>query len=123
MRPVTPFMMMPTVCTVRFVIERSLGLRLVGTLRHCALWQRRRFHARLRQRPIQFLTPMRYVTGRPVAVHHSQRSRTYIRKLVKHFRWDVNRLACRESCTLLAQAHLTFALNDEINFFLLLVVP
>ena len=93
---------------------------------HCgmrAFGQRRRFHARLRQRAVQFLPPMRDVARRPVAVHHPQRSRADIRELVKDFRWDVNRLACRESCTLLAQAHLAFALDDEVDFFLLLVVP
>ena len=42
---------------------------------------------------------------------------------MEHSRWDVSRLPCFDRAAFLAEAHLPLAFDDEVDFFLLLVVP
>ena len=75
------------------------------------------------QRAVQFLPPVGHVARRAVAVEHPQRRVADVGQLVKHPRRDVGGLAGRETSALFAQAHLARAFDDEVDFFLLLVVP
>src|SRR4051794_17623229 len=78
MRPVTPFMMMPTVWIVM-----SLA-RLLRALRLCARRQRWiRTFACLRQRAVELLTPVGDVAARAVHVDHVHRFVAGVGELVK----------------------------------------
>src|SRR5688500_6426316 len=66
---------------------------------------------------------MRNVARRPVAVHHSYRRVADVGELMKYAMRNVDRLSCLQRLPLLTQAHFTSALDEEVNLFLLLVVP
>src|ERR1039457_1556280 len=101
---------------------RPAACRL-AVLRPSSLRKRRRFNASFRQCPIQLLTPVSHVTARSVAIDHSQRNRADIRQLMEHAPWNVHSLTGSERHLLIAQAHLALALQNQVDFFLILVVP
>src|ERR1035437_5643199 len=124
MRPVTPFMIMPTRCVLMALISDSCyqfvtcrGLRLRSGR------ERWRFDARPRQGAFQFLAPVGHVARRAVTVYHFERSIAQIGHLVKESGGDINRLTALHNQALAAQAHFPAALDDEINLFLGLIMP
>jgi hypothetical protein len=66
---------------------------------------------------------MRYISGRTVAVNHSHGRISSVRQLMKNARRNKNGLAGFYGALLVSEAHLARAFDDEIDFFLLLVVP
>ena len=85
--------------------------------------QRRHFDAGARQRAVEFLPPVGHIAGRTVAVDHAHRSVAGVGQLVEDAWRNVDGLPGLHGDALLAQAHLARALDDEIDLFLLLVVP
>ena len=103
-------------------IIRSLRFR--GALRLRAFGQRRnRTLARFGQRAVELLAPVRDITTGAIHINHVHRFVASVGQLVEHRRRHENRLTCFDRAALGTDANLTFALNDKINFFLLLVVP
>src|SRR5437868_11904517 len=125
MRPVTPFMMIPTVWMVFSLMDVLVGvnlrLRLFGALRLRSGGQRGHVDARLGQRAVEFLPPVRDIAGRAVAVEHAQGGRADVGQLMEDGRRDENRLPGGERHALLAEAHFTRSLDDEVDLFLFLV--
>lgn len=76
-----------------------------------------------RKRPVEFLTPVSHVTSRTVAIDHAERSAADIRELMEDTRGNVNHLASSERLAFLAETHFAGSLDDEVNLFLLLIVP
>src|ERR1035438_6688803 len=95
----------------------------LAVLRPSSLRKRRRFNAGFRQCPIQLLAPVSHVTARSIAIDHSQRNRADIRQLMEHAPWNVHSLTGSERHLLIAQAQLALALQNQVDFFLILVVP
>src|ERR1039457_2736915 len=123
MRPVTPSMMMPTEWMVCSLMEVGSGSGFLGALRVGSCGKRRDIDAGARERAVELLTPVGHVAGRPVAVEHAQRRVADVGQLVKYLMRDVDGLPGVQRHALLAQAHFTGAFDDEVDFFLLLVVP
>src|SRR5271157_3162061 len=123
MRPVTPFMMMPTAWMVCSLMEIGSGFRFLGALRASAGGQRRNINAGARERAVEFLAPVGHVAGGPVAVEHAQRRAADVGQLVKYLMRNVDGLPGVQRHALLAEAHFTGALDDEVDLFLLLIVP
>src|SRR5215472_17978744 len=121
MRPVTPFMMTPTECTV-FALMFS-GLGLFRALRARARGEGRYVDARAGESAFQFLAPMSDVAGRTVAVDHAQRRGAGVGELMEDAGRDVDGLASANRGALFAEAHFAFALHNEVDLLLLLVVP
>src|ERR1035441_6008254 len=92
MRPVTPFMMMPTEWMVCSLMEVGSGFGFLGALRVGAGGQRRDIDAGARQRAVEFLAPVGHVAGRPVAVEHAQRRVADVGQLVEDLVRDVDGL-------------------------------
>ena len=83
MRPVTPFMMMPTEWMVFSLMD---GRYAFGFSVHCGCapsGSGGRFDAGARQRAVQFLPPVRHVAGRAVAVDHAHRRVADVGQLVE----------------------------------------
>src|SRR3569833_392144 len=125
MRPVTPFMMMPTEwkCLSLMYVSISGVVWLVGALRAGSGRKRGRLDTGPRQGSSQFLLPVSHIAGRPIAINHAHRSRAGVGELMKDMRWDVDGLARLNGHALFAEAHLAGAFNDEVDLFLVLVVP
>src|ERR1035437_1507455 len=123
MRPVTPFMMMPTEWMVCSLMEVGSGSGFLGALRVGSDGQRRDIDAGARERAVEFLPPVGHVAGRPVAVEHAQRRVADVGQLVKDPVRNVGGLPGMQHRALLAQAHFSGSFDDEVNLFLLLVVP
>src|ERR1017187_4510057 len=83
MRPVTPFMMMPTEWMVGSLMEVGSGFGFLGALRVGADGQRRDIHAGPGERTIELLAPVGHVAGGPVAVEHAQRRVADVGQLVE----------------------------------------
>src|SRR6185312_527887 len=66
---------------------------------------------------------MRDISGGPITVNHLQWSAAGVRKLVKHAGRNVDGLPGGDGLTFLAEAHFAGSFENEINFFLLLVMP
>src|ERR1017187_1322498 len=122
MRPVTPFMMMPTEWIV-FSLMEVLRFGLFGTLRAGSGGERRYIDAGLGKRAVKFLAPVGDIAGGSVAVEHAQRGIADIGQLVEDLVRDVDGLPGVERHALFAEAHFAGAFDDEVDFFLLLVVP
>src|ERR1019366_5397325 len=123
MRPVTPFMMMPTEWMVCSLMEVGSGFRFLGALRVGAGGQRRDIDAGARERAIEFLAPVGYVAGRSVAIEHAQRGVADVGQLVELPVRNVDGLSGVQRHALLAEAHFAGAFDDEVDLFLFLVVP
>src|SRR5579871_173496 len=121
MRPVTPFITIPTELVFKFLVSRFWLLAHVLWARACRQW--RGFFACTWERSIQLLPPMCDVTGGSIAIDHAQRSGADIGELMKDSRRNVYGLASRERGPFVAQAHFALAFQYEVDFFLLLVVP
>ena len=63
------------------------------------------------------------ITGGAVAIEHAERGRADIGELVEDAGRDVNHLPRGHGLALLAEAHFAGAFDDEVNFFLFLIVP
>ncbi len=86
--------------------------------------QRRGIDAGLGQRAVQFLPPVGHVAGRSVAVKHAQRRVADVGQLVEHAGRDVDGLAGVVSVVRSSPRHIfAGAFDDEVDLFLLLVVP
>ena len=70
----------------------------------------------------EFLTPVRHVAAGSVGVDHAQGRVTDVSQLVPPRR-DVNHLPGGKRLAFRAEAHLAGAFDDEVGFFLLLVMP
>lgn len=81
------------------------------------------FDASSGQRAFQFLAPMCHISGGPITINHSQRGRADISELVKYFWRDIDRLSRTDRDSLVTEAHLTFAFEDKVDLFLVLIVP
>src|SRR5690242_16754927 len=88
-----------------------------------AFRQRGSFDTGAWQRSFQFLPPMRHVACRAVAINHSHGRVSGVRQLMKNARRDKDGLAGLYGALFFSQAHLAGAFDNEIDFFLLLVVP
>ncbi len=66
---------------------------------------------------------MRHVARRTVTVDHAQRRVTDVRELVKHARRNVYGLSSRDRHTFITEAHFAASFQDEVDLFLLLVMP
>src|ERR1035438_1190587 len=108
MRPVTPFMMMPTGWMAFSLMEVVVGLRLrlYGALRVGSGRERGDIDAGARERAVEFLAPVGHIAGRAVAVEHAQRSVADIGQLVKDLVRDVDGLPRVQGRPFFAQAHL-----------------
>src|ERR1039458_5969885 len=84
MRPVTPFMMMPTEWMVCSLMAIASGFGFFGVLRVGSCGQRRDIDAGARERAVELLAPVGHVAGRPVAVEHAQRGVADVGQLVKY---------------------------------------
>src|ERR1035438_925765 len=94
MRPVTPFMTMPTLWMICSLMEVwGLRFRFLGALRARSGGKRRDIKSGARQRAVQFLAPVRHVAGGSIAIDHAQRCVADVGQLVKHCGGDVDRLA------------------------------
>ena len=67
--------------------------------------------------------PMRYVAGRTVAVNHAHACGARVGELVINSGGNVDGLACFDRCSFGAQAHFALAFENQVNLFLLLIVP
>jgi hypothetical protein len=103
--------------------QRVLRRRRGGALRLRSRRQRGRLDAGAGQRPVELLAPVRDISGRPVAVQHRHRGVAGVGKLVENARRDEHGLAGGHGLPLIAQAHLADPIEDDIHFFLLLIVP
>ena len=81
------------------------------------------FHAGPGQRTLQFLAPVRHIAGRTVTVNHPQGGGAGVGELVENRGGNIDGLACFDRASFRAQAHLTLALENQVNLFLLLIVP
>src|ERR1035437_1831356 len=124
MRPVTPFMMMPTEWMI-FSLMAVWGLRFgfLGALRAGSGGKRRDIDAGAGERAVEFLAPVGHVAGGSVAVEHAQRGIADVGQLVEDLVRDVDGLPGVEVHAFFAEAHFAGAFDDEVDFFLLLVVP
>src|ERR1035437_4268301 len=124
MRPVTPFMTMPTEWMV-FSLMAVFGLRyrFLGALRAGAGGESGNIDAGARERAVEFLTPVGHIAGGSVAVEHTQRGVADVGQLVEDQVRDVDGLPGGEGHAFFAEAHFAGAFDDEVDFFLLLVVP
>src|ERR1035441_7354235 len=113
MRPVTPFMMMPTVWMVGSLMEVGSGFVFLGALRVGAGGQRRDIDAGARQRAVEFLAPVGHVAGRSVAVEHAERGVADVGQLMELLVRDVDGLSGVERHALLAEAHFAGAFDNE----------
>ena len=71
----------------------------------------------------QLLFPMGNISRWAVNVDHSHGFISRVGQLVKNFGRNEDGLACSNSSAFFAETHFSFSLDDEVNFFLLLVVP
>ena len=83
----------------------------------------RNIDACFRKGAFQFLFPVRDIAGRTIDVDHSHGLVSGIGQLVKNFGGNEDRLACSDSFAFFAETHFPFAFDDEVNFFLFLIVP
>src|ERR1035438_3621862 len=72
---------------------------------------------------VKFLSPVGDIARWSVAVEHAQRGIADIGQLVEDLVRDVDGLPGVECHALFAEAHFAGAFDDEVDFFLLLVVP
>src|ERR1035437_6281150 len=128
MRPVTPFMIMPTEWMV-FSLMAVFGSRcrflggLFGALRAGSGGEPGNIDAGAGERAVEFLAPVGNVAGGSIAVEHAQRAVADVGQLVEDQVRDVDGLPGVEGHAFFAEAHFAGAFDDEVNFFLLLVVP
>src|ERR1035437_3280743 len=127
MRPVTPFMTMPTEWMVFSLMEVGSRSRFLGGL-HGALGagsggESGNLAAGAGKRAVKFLAPVGDIAGGSVAVEHAQRGIADIGQLVEDLVRDVDGLPGVERHALFAEAHFAGAFDDEVDLFLLLVVP
>jgi len=71
----------------------------------------------------ELLFPVGNISGRAVNVDHSHGLVSRVGQLVKNFGRNEDGLARSNSSAFLAETHFSFSLDDEVNFFLFLVVP
>jgi hypothetical protein len=71
----------------------------------------------------ELLFPVGNIACRAVNVDHSHGFVSRVGQLVKNFGGNENGLACSNSSAFFAETHFSFSFDDEVNFFLLLVVP
>ena len=71
----------------------------------------------------ELLFPMGNISRWAVNVDHSQGFISRVGQLVKNFGRNEDGLARSNSSAFFAETHFSFSLDDEVNFFLLLVVP
>jgi len=71
----------------------------------------------------ELLFPVGNISRWAVNVDHSHGFVSRVGQLVKNFGRNEDGLACSNSSALFAETHLSFSLDDEVDFFLLLVVP
>src|SRR5438105_368299 len=88
-----------------------------------AVGKRRSLMAGTRQSALEFLPPMCHISGWPVTVDHAHRRGLGIRELMEHAWRDVDSLSSVDHGSLVSEAHLALSLNDEVDLFLVLVVP
>src|ERR1017187_8712520 len=117
MRPVTPFMMMPTEWIV-FSLMEVLRFGLFGTLRAGSGGERRYIDAGLGKRAVKFLAPVGDIAGGSVAVEHAQRGIADIGQLVEDLVRDVDGLPGVERHPVFAEAHFAGGFDDEVDFFI-----
>src|SRR5687767_7364294 len=104
-RPVTPFMAMPTRWVVILsTVGRSSGF--VGALRPRALGEGRDVDSGARKGAGELLAPVRHLPRRAVHVNHLRRLLADVGELVEDAGGDVDGLAGAQRLALLAQAHL-----------------
>src|ERR1035437_1883150 len=107
MRPVTPFMIMPTEWMV-FSLMAGFGLRdrflggLHGALGAGSGGECGDIDAGAGKRAVEFLAPVGHVAGGPVAVEHAQRGRADVGQLVEDLVRDVDGLPRVEEHAVLA---------------------
>src|SRR5689334_8980854 len=85
--------------------------------------QRGRFDTCSRQSAFKFLPPMCNISSRSVTINHDHRLGTCVRELMENPGRYVDGLSCSEVGSFGSEAHFAGALDNEINFFLFLVVP
>ncbi len=95
----------------------------VCVLRSGTCGERRGLSTRSRQSAFEFLPPMRNIPGRPVTINHDHRPGACIRELMENFWRYIDSLSCSNFGPFLSEAHLTATFEDQINLFLLLVMP
>ncbi len=76
-----------------------------------------------RQGASEFLTPMCNISRRAVTIDHAHGNGAGVGELMKDARRNVNGLAGCDGATLSAETHFAGAFQDEIDFFLILIVP
>src|ERR1035437_8730755 len=123
MRPVTPFMTMPTEWMVFSLMEVGSRSRFLGALRAGSGGEPGNIDAGAGERAVEFLAPVGHVAGGSVAVEHAQRGIADVGQLVEDLVRDVDGLPGVEGHAFFAEAHFAGAFYDEVDFFLLLVVP
>src|ERR1017187_2906003 len=92
-------------------------------LRRRSLWQRGRLDPGPGQGAVQFLAPVGYVAGRSIAINHPHGGVPSVSQLVEHAVRNIDGLTGAHGGPFFAQAHLARALHDEVDLFLVLVVP
>ena len=80
-------------------------------------------NARLGERAVEFLAPVRDVARGPVTIHELRGALAEVGDLMEHAVGNVRGLSLRQNFALVADAHLDRALQYEIHFLLRLVVP
>ena len=104
--------------------SRLLGLLRLKALRLCAGRKRRRIaNPSWWQRAIELLTPVSDIATRHVAIHHVQRLIAGIGELMKLGRWHINHLTSADLRLFVIDAHFASALENHVDFLLLLIVP
>ena len=66
---------------------------------------------------------MSHISGRPIAINHAHGGGACVGELMKKLGRNVNRLACLDGSAFGTQAHFAHAFENQVDFFLLLVVP
>jgi hypothetical protein len=72
---------------------------------------------------IEFLTPVSDISGGAIAINHAHGSGAGVGELMENAVWNINGLAGFHCAPLLAKTHFAAAFDDEIDLFLILVVP
>src|ERR1035437_9419072 len=92
MRPVTPFMTMPTEWMVFSLMEVGSRSRFLGALRAGSGGESGNIDAGAGERAVEFLAPVGHVAGGSVAVEHAQRGIAGVGQLVEDLVRDVDGL-------------------------------
>src|SRR3954470_8143441 len=92
-------------------------------LRSSPVGQRRSLGSGLRECSLQFLPPVRNIARGSVTVDHRERGISGVCQLMKNARRNIDSLSARNDGAFGAEAHFARTFQDEIDFFLFLVVP